>query len=231
MPLSMDQTASQHKKTSLARLIVVNLALLAALLIALEGMASYALFLGAAKSTASLAERRHTRYDAELGWVNEPNVYIPDMYGPGVYLRTHARGFRSDHEISDTVLNGKTRIMCSGDSFTLGYGRRDAATIDHQVQLLTFITDDFYRMLSDSFSGYGKPVIEVEHDTLVMTKVPVSRRAYYFTSVNQIANNLKSLRTVEILGRFLRRVSVGRADLHEATLKEKDEKAPAIGRL
>ena len=37
--------------------------------------------------------------------------------------------------------------------------KRDAAKFEHQVHLLAFITDDFVRMQSDRFRGYGKPVI------------------------------------------------------------------------
>jgi hypothetical protein len=44
------------------------------------------------------------------------------MYGPGKFLRTNAQGFRNDADFSRHVPPGKARIICSGDSFTLGYG-------------------------------------------------------------------------------------------------------------
>ena len=71
---------------------------------------------------ASIAERRHTKYDPDLGWVNGPNIHIPNMYGPGVYLKTNSQGFRNNYDFDTAVPNGKYRIICSGDSFTLGYG-------------------------------------------------------------------------------------------------------------
>jgi hypothetical protein len=46
-------------------------------------------------ATYPVAERLHTKYDSVLGWVNEKNVDIKDMYGPGIYLRTNSQGFRN----------------------------------------------------------------------------------------------------------------------------------------
>ena len=73
-------------------------------------------------------ESRHSRYDAELGWVNQPNVSLPNMYGPGRALHTNARGFRGRAETADTPPPGRRRAICSGDSFTLGWGVRDEDT-------------------------------------------------------------------------------------------------------
>jgi hypothetical protein len=99
-----------------------NLAIFGLLLVVVEGLASYALVVRFIKMTNNIVERRHTKYDPDLGWVNEPNIDIPDMYGPGIYLRTNSQGFRNNHDISPAVPAGKARIICSGDSFTLGYG-------------------------------------------------------------------------------------------------------------
>lgn len=69
-----------------------------------------------------VTERAHTNYDTLLGWVNRANYYSRDLYGPGIYLRTNDRGFRNNHEIAQRVPKGRTRLICSGDSFTLGFG-------------------------------------------------------------------------------------------------------------
>lgn len=87
-----------------------------------EGLASLTLFFQTLSDTPSLAERRHTQYDELLGWVNVPNLYIEDMYGPGVYLKTNGQAFRNDEDFTTEVPPGKVRIICSGDSFTFGYG-------------------------------------------------------------------------------------------------------------
>ena len=91
---------------------------------ALEGASSLVLFVGNLLTfrAPTFNERLYTRYDPELGWVSRPNVSIPDMYGPGVFLKTNAQGFRADHDVAPEPPEGDVRVICSGDSFTLGYG-------------------------------------------------------------------------------------------------------------
>jgi hypothetical protein len=98
-----------------------------------------------------LAETRYTRYDPELGWVSEPNVLIPDMYGKGTYLRTDSRGFRDDVEAGPTPTAGKIRIVCSGDSFTFGYGVDNAHTWCHLLSEL----DERIEAINMGQGGYG----------------------------------------------------------------------------
>lgn len=80
--------------------------------------------LGPVDATSSLriAERAHTRYDADLGWVNIPGLRIADLYGPGLDLRINGQGFRNNRDFPKEVPPGRLRVLCSGDSFTLGYG-------------------------------------------------------------------------------------------------------------
>jgi len=75
-----------------------------------------------------LTERKHTRYDVELGWVSVPSTTVKDLYGPGRTLTVNAQGFRGKHEYAKTPPPGTTRILCSGDSFTLGWGVDDERT-------------------------------------------------------------------------------------------------------
>jgi lysophospholipase L1-like esterase len=88
-----------------------------------EGIAR--IFAPAAISPIILAERRHTEYDPELGWINRPNMNIPDMYGPGVGLRTNQQRFRGARDVTEMPTEGVKRIVCTGDSFTIGYGVSD----------------------------------------------------------------------------------------------------------
>ncbi len=80
------------------------------------------------RSKRPVAERVHTDYDEELGWVNRPSVQIKDLYGPGRTLTINAQGFRATRDYPVEVPEGKVRILASGDSFTLGYGVGDADT-------------------------------------------------------------------------------------------------------
>lgn len=88
-------------------------------------LASGATFAG---DERGIPEARHARHDPELGWVSVPDVRVDNMYGPGVYLQTNSQGFRNAAPIPVEVPPGKFRIVCSGDSFTLGFGvsNRDA---------------------------------------------------------------------------------------------------------
>lgn len=105
------------------KLLLINGALFIALLVMVEGGASLFLFLAEiAKSEPEIAERSHTRYDPELGWVNIPNAYVPNIYGQGKYVRINSQGFRSEQEFSPKIPAASVRIICSGDSFTFGYG-------------------------------------------------------------------------------------------------------------
>jgi len=107
------------------------------LLVIAEGTASFIwLARDLDESGVTLAEHRHTRFDPLLGWINEPSVSIPDMYGPGLPLHINSQGFRATRDYSTEVPNGRLRILCSGDSFTLGYGVGDQQTWASQLEQL-----------------------------------------------------------------------------------------------
>jgi len=112
-----------------ALLVLTNLIIIVVLAGFVEGTSSLILALRDFRLTHKpSAEQRHTRYDRELGWINIPGARIRDMYGPGRDLTINARGFRSTTELSTQVRLGQTRIVCSGDSFTLGFGVADSDT-------------------------------------------------------------------------------------------------------
>ena len=73
-------------------------------------------------------ERRHTEYDAELGWINTPGVSIRNMYGPNRHLTINRQRFRNLEEFSREVPANRVRAICSGDSFTLGHTVGDDGT-------------------------------------------------------------------------------------------------------
>lgn len=197
--------------------VATGLALSLAVLCAFEGAASLLLFGWdlAVYAEPTLAERAHTLHDPELGWVNARSVREHELYGPGRALTTNARGFRGSREVGDAIPSGKLRIVCSGDSFTLGYGvgdehawpaqleqldvrletvnmgqggygldqaylwfARDAASLQHDVHVFAFIADDFERMRSSRFLGYGKPRLQVGASGLIVGGVPVALESF-----------------------------------------------------
>lgn len=205
----------------------------------LEGASSLVLFVHGLRPPA---EAIHTEYDSLLGWVNKPNVDIPDLYGPGIYLRTNAQRFRSNDLVAPHVPSGRVRVICSGDSFTLGYGvdndhpwcerltaqdrriesvnmgqggygidqaylwyKRDGVTLEHEVHLFAFITDDFSRMQSRTIYGYGKPVLAIRNEALTTENVPVPGRAFYAPWLTRSAEALAELRTSDLIRRIAKR--------------------------
>jgi len=198
------------------KVVFINVVVLVLLLALLEGGASLLFITRQVLRTPGVSEQSHSRYHETIGWVSLPNVHLPHLYGPGMHLRTNAQGFRSDRDFTREVPPGKTRVVCSGDSFTLGFGvsndqawcQRLAAldarleavnmgqggygldqvylwylhagvALAHDVHLVAFITDDFLRMQSDRFLGYGKPLLGLHGDSIVVRNRPVPRTSSF----------------------------------------------------
>jgi hypothetical protein len=222
-------------------IVFVNVVLLVLLFALIEGAASL-LFIGnEIVRTRAVPEHQHAEHDVLLGWVNLPNVDLPDMYGPGVAVRTNAQRFRNDYDFTHAVPAGRTRIICSGDSFTFGYGvdnddtwcerlvaldprletvnmglggygvdqaylwyMRDGTALDHDLHLFVFLTDDFRRMRSDRFMGYGKPFLDVRNDSLVVANLPVPETSWLARRRALHGETVARLNIVRLARRLLR---------------------------
>jgi hypothetical protein len=179
-----------------------------------EGLASAVISAGLLfGSSGRLAQERYARYDPDLGWVSLPHVAIPDMYGPGAPLHTNASGFRGRAEVADVPPPGKVRVVCSGDSFTLGYGvgdqsflwyRRDGAALAPRLHLFAFIDGDFERMRSARFLDYGKPTLALRDGTLTVADVPAWRRPFWMPTV-RVREIVKRTKAYELAERLRRR--------------------------
>ena len=213
--------------------------------IVIEGLSSVVIF-GyefLLKSRPGLASRAHVDFDAELGWVNRPNLELADFYGPGLHFATNSRSFRNREEFTDAVPEGKVRVVCVGDSFTLGIGVenrhswpallmeaepriealnlgeagygvdqaylrfvRDTAGLEYDVVVFAFIYDDFLRMRSKTFCGYGKPVLEIVDGRLETTNVPVPKVPGVVRFLSKRRDAVEGLRSVQIGKRAAGRV-------------------------
>lgn len=91
------------------------------------------------------------RYDKDLGWANIPNYYDKNCFGPGIYLHADARGFRGNEEITDKIPPGKVRLLCSGDSLTLGYGVDNDHTWCQELESM----NNALQTVNMGQSGYG----------------------------------------------------------------------------
>ena len=124
-----DTPVSRRSKVLFWFLLVIGLPLGA--LVALEGLSSLALWVSKPPGSPRQEpppEEISVQFDAEIGWVGIKSLVAPNRYGPGVALHTNSRGFRGTEEIGDAVPAGMRRLVCSGDSFTLGYGVGDEDT-------------------------------------------------------------------------------------------------------
>ncbi len=135
-PSKTGDDADQPRPSRLGRaliFVIFNIVAVLVLVLLAEGAASIYYAFRAAFATPAVAESLYTEYDPDLGWVNLPNVYLPNMYGPGKLLRTNSQRFRNDHDFTKTVPPDKARIICSGDSFTLGFGVDNEHTWPQQL--------------------------------------------------------------------------------------------------
>jgi hypothetical protein len=100
------------------------------LFVLLEGVSSTGIFLRdfIRPSRADQGAWQHTQPDQDLGWVHQPNASLPDFFGPGRHLRTNSQGFRNESDFTTEEPEGRVRVICSGDSFTLGQGVSDTDT-------------------------------------------------------------------------------------------------------
>lgn len=103
-------------------LAVANLIAIAILLLIAEGFASFFLTVAQIAPNDPDAARPHSQYDAEIGWINKPDVYLRNFYGPGRDFQTNSQSFRNARDFPKKVPTEKVRIVCSGDSFTMGEG-------------------------------------------------------------------------------------------------------------
>jgi hypothetical protein len=103
-------------------------------LLLLEGVGSMLMAARAAKGTIYMQEEAHARYDADLGWSHRPLLQLPALYGPGARFTTNAQGFRSTEAYAARAARGQYRVVCLGDSFTMGFGVSDEETYPARMQ-------------------------------------------------------------------------------------------------
>ncbi len=120
----MTAQESSDRPTSRVTTVVKVIAVTVLLFALIEGLASltYTVYgLTFDRDEFMARERSHTEYDSTLGWVHRPSLYIPDLYGKGVYFRSNSQRLRANRDYARDVPAGKTRLVCSGDSFALGH--------------------------------------------------------------------------------------------------------------
>jgi hypothetical protein len=82
---------------------------------------------------------------------------------------------------------------------------RDTKSLAYQVHVFAFIDDDFKRMQSDTFLGFDKPVLRLEHGAVTAGNVPVPRRATSYSRLNAIPRALMETRSAVFAQRVLKK--------------------------
>jgi hypothetical protein len=120
-------------------------------LLGLEGLASFITICSEldSKPDIAVAEKRHTRFDPLLGWQHIEGFSDPNFYGEGRALTITDRGFRFSPQKSTSP---QSRVICSGDSFTLGYGVSDA---DAWCAQLHSLSGGVLETINMGQGGYG----------------------------------------------------------------------------
>ncbi len=166
------------KTRKIIKFIILNFIVVIFLFVFIEGLSSMVMFSKEVAKKESVAESLYTKYDNELGWVNIPNVHIKDMYGPGVYLKTNSQGFRNSEDFSIDVPDNKVRVICSGDSFTLGYGVdndhtwcQQLVTIDNKLQTVNMGQGGYG--VDQAYLWYKRDGKKLEHDIQIFAFITI----------------------------------------------------------
>ena len=173
---SSDSNSREQAFKRIAFIGILCLGIPAAAFAALEGISSLVLFTRAAfiATRPLFPEEVSTEYDSEFGWIAKKSFSSPSLYGPGVGLSTNARGFRGIAPVADEVPNGKRRLVCSGDSFTLGWGVADNETWCSQ---LSSVNLDAVNMgqggygIDQAYLWYRRDGRTLEHDVHLLAFV------------------------------------------------------------
>lgn len=96
-------------------------------------------------------EERHAEYDSLLGWTNRPDLLLPDLYGAGIWFQSNGQRLRADRDYGHEVPSGRVRVVCSGDSFTMGY----SVSNDEAWCRLLELRDSRLETVNLAVSGYG----------------------------------------------------------------------------
>jgi hypothetical protein len=140
-------------KLGAAKGLVLSLLVAAGFVVALEVAAGFALRARASAGprTSAIREEQHCEYDPDLGWMNLPSLRIEDLYGPGTTYNTNSQRLRATRDYAPEVPAGRYRVVCLGDSFTMGYGVDDADTFPARLEALA----DDLEVVNMGLGGFG----------------------------------------------------------------------------
>ena len=129
-------SSPQPMRKILARVCVLLVSLVGSAIL-LEGACSVRQAWVASGAAPVARESSHCEYDPELGWVHLPNHQVKHLYGAGLHLTTNSQRMRSARDHTEAKPSDVYRVLCLGDSFTMGYGAGDRDTYPAWLERLT----------------------------------------------------------------------------------------------
>ncbi|MBN1492800.1 MAG: hypothetical protein JW938_01485 [Candidatus Omnitrophica bacterium] len=133
--------------------IGITILLVIIMLIIIEGIAGVMIagshFIHSPMRT--VRERIHTEFDPLLGWRHIPGIHKPNCFRRGVGITVNQQGLRATQEYSRSIPPGKFRVVCVGDSYTMGFGVNDHETWPVELEKL----DTKIEAINMGMSGYG----------------------------------------------------------------------------
>ena len=121
------------------RIVITSVAVVLCIIL-LEGLCSFIwlvpdYFLNRREMPTAIQfmEEFHAKHDPQIGWVNIAGKRIENFYGPGRHITINNQGFRGLEDYLHSKPQERFRVICLGDSFTLGYGVDDNDTYSAQL--------------------------------------------------------------------------------------------------
>lgn len=136
----------RYRLSRIYLIVVSQVFIVFLLLLIVEGGLSWYHLLKDLHYTSQIKEEKYTEYDQLLGWRSIPGIVIPNMYGQNKNLSINKMGFR----ITPNNLKASApKAICSGESFTLGYG------VDDKDSWCYLLGLDSLQTINMGQGGYG----------------------------------------------------------------------------
>ena len=127
--------------------------------------------------------------------------------------QTFGDGVENDHTWCQDLESLDTRLQTVNMAVT-GYGvdqmylryNREGTTLDHDVHVFAFVTDDFRRMQLTNLVGYEKPVLKLQNGELATDNVPVPKESRFRHWLALKPHPLREFRCVRLMAWLLDRV-------------------------
>jgi hypothetical protein len=170
-------TPTAPRPSSVRQNLVFSAVAVTLVFLVLEGAASVFLATRQAKHALRMEEESHADYDADLGWVSRADIHIESLYGPGISFTTNARGFRGTENHTPEIPPGRFRVVCLGDSFTMGFGVDDAQSYPAQMQAAcpraqTVNMGEGGYGIDQAYLWYKREGVKLQTDVLLFAFIP-----------------------------------------------------------